>query len=242
MKRPIKITLRIFLLILVLVVIVGTLFLINFIQATKTMTPGETGKINDTVWCIRDKFVNAYIFMGDSGYVMVDAGFSKKNFKVQMEKIGISPEEIKTLLLTHTDGDHIGATGLFKNAKIYMHREEEQMINGTTSKMSIFKTVWKYGPYNLLSYDRIFVVNGLRIKIIHTPGHTPGSACYIIGNDYLATGDNLSITNGNYSHFIEKFNMNTPEQTESLKLLPPIHSFKYIVTSHNGPVKVENNP
>jgi glyoxylase-like metal-dependent hydrolase (beta-lactamase superfamily II) len=81
------------------------------------MNPGETGQINDTVWCIKDRFVNAYIFRGDQGYILVDAGISKKNFKAELGKIGITPEQITALLLTHTDGDHIGATGLLKSLK-----------------------------------------------------------------------------------------------------------------------------
>lgn len=82
------------------------------------MKPGDTVQINDTVWCIKDRFVNAYIFKGNRGYLLVDAGFSKKNFKAEMDKVGITPEQITALLLTHTDGDHIGAIGLLPNATI----------------------------------------------------------------------------------------------------------------------------
>lgn len=111
------------------------------------------------------------------------------------------------------------------------------MINGTISKKSFIKPVWKYGPYTLLSNDSILTINGLKIKIIHTPGHTPGSSCYAIGNDYLATGDNLSVINGEYAPLPERFNMDTDLQIESLKHLPPVKSFKYILTSHYGWIK-----
>jgi glyoxylase-like metal-dependent hydrolase (beta-lactamase superfamily II) len=79
---------------------------------------------------------------------------------------------------------------------------------------------------------------GLKIKIILTPGHTPGSSCYVIGNDYLVTGDNLICKNDRYEHFIDFFNMNTAEQVESLKLLPDPASFKYILMGHNGIAKI----
>lgn len=237
MKKPIKVALRIVAVLIILIVLGAGIYLLNFLKATKSMNPGETGQINDTVWCIKDRFVNAYIFRGDKGYILVDAGISKKNFKAEMGKVGITPEQITALLLTHTDGDHIGATGLLPNAVIYMHREEEQMINGTTGKMSFVKPVWEYGPYSLLSSDSTLTVDGLKVKIIHTPGHTPGSSCYVIGKDYLASGDNLSVVNGEYTHFTERFNMDTEQQTESLKHLPPVRSFKFILTAHYGPVK-----
>jgi glyoxylase-like metal-dependent hydrolase (beta-lactamase superfamily II) len=118
-----------------------------------------------------------------------------------------------------------------------MHRDEQQMINGTTGKTKYFKMKWKYGPYTTLNDMDTLTIDGLRIKILHTPGHTPGSSCYIIGSDYLASGDNLIIRNGKFEHFPDKFNMNTQQQTESLKTLPYPASFKYILTGHSGVVK-----
>lgn len=212
----------------------ASIFLIRFISATRSMTPAETAAINDSVWCIKDRFVNAYIFKGNNSYLMVDAGFRERSFKEELKKTGIAPEQISTILLTHTDGDHIGATGLFKKSDVYMHSDEEQMINGTMGKSKFFKPKWKYGPYKLLDSNDTLTIDGIKIKILHTPGHTPGSSCYIIGNDYLVTGDNLVITNGKYEHFVESFNMDTPKQIESIKLLPVPGSFKYILTGHNG--------
>jgi glyoxylase-like metal-dependent hydrolase (beta-lactamase superfamily II) len=220
-----------------LVIIAALIFLLNFLIATKSMTPAETAAINDSVWCIRDKFVNAFIFRGEKSYLMIDAGLGVKRFSQELEKLGISPDKITTILLTHTDGDHIGSMSLYKNATVYLHRDEEQMINGTNGKSKFSRTKWKYGPYKLLEDNEILSVDGLKIRVIHTPGHTPGSLCFIIGSDYLVSGDNLIMKNGKYDHFVEKFNMDTPEQIESLKILPPPETFKYILTAHYGVIK-----
>jgi glyoxylase-like metal-dependent hydrolase (beta-lactamase superfamily II) len=237
MKKPIKIAFWGIGIMVGIIIIFAAVFIINFLLATRAMTPAETQAINDSVWCVKDRFVNAFIFRGKDGYLLIDAGFGEKKFKVEMEKLGINPDQISTLLLTHTDGDHTGATGLFRNAAIYMHKDEEQMINGTTGKTKFSKTIWKYGPYKLLENNQSLTLNGLNVRIIHTPGHTPGSSCYIIEGDYLVTGDNLIVQNGKYVHFIEKFNMNTPEQEKSIMNLPEPGSFKYILTAHNGIVK-----
>jgi glyoxylase-like metal-dependent hydrolase (beta-lactamase superfamily II) len=239
MKKPVKIIIVMIGIMLGVIIIAAAVFIINFLTATKAMTPGDTQAINDSVWCIKDRFVNAFIFKGDKGYVLIDAGIGEKKFREEMDKIAINPDQITTLLLTHTDGDHIGATGLFKNAVICMHKDEEQMINGTTGKTKFSKTTWKYGPYKLLESNETLIIDGLLIKIIHTPGHTPGSSCYTIGEDYLITGDNLAIKEGKYEHFVEKFNMNTGEQIESLKNLPGPGSFSYILTGHNGVIKLK---
>jgi glyoxylase-like metal-dependent hydrolase (beta-lactamase superfamily II) len=238
MRKPFKIILWTVGILASLMVVAALLFLLNFYRATRAMTPADTGKINDSVWCVRDRFVNAFIFKGRQNYLMIDAGFGAKKFRAGLDKLGISPDEITTILLTHTDGDHTGSIPLYKNAQIYMHRDEEQMVNGTMGKTKFSKTKWKYGPYKLLGDSDSLDIDGLRIRLIHTPGHTPGSVCYIIGDDYLVSGDNLIVMNGKYEQFVEKFNMNTPLQIESLKILPPPQSFKYILTSHYGVIRM----
>jgi glyoxylase-like metal-dependent hydrolase (beta-lactamase superfamily II) len=238
MKKPFKRLLWTAAILLGLIIIGAVIFLLNFLIATKSMTPAETSAINDSVWCIKDRFVNAYIFKGEKSYLMIDAGLGREKFRKEMDKLGINPDQITTLLLTHTDGDHTGSIGLYRNASVYMHKDEEQMINGTTGKTKFSKTKWKYGPYKLLDDNDTLAIDGLKIKIIHTPGHTPGSVCYIIGSDYLVTGDNLNVADRKYEHFVEKFNMNTPEQIESLKILPPPGAFKYILTAHYGVIKM----
>ncbi|MEI6275336.1 MAG: MBL fold metallo-hydrolase [Prolixibacteraceae bacterium] len=220
-----------------LVVIAASVFAINFLLLTRKMTPAETGAINDSVFVVKDRFVNAYIFKGKQSYLMVDAGFGAENFHSELKKIGIDPEKITSILLTHTDGDHIGSIGLFTNPGIYMHKDEEQMINGQTAKMGPFKTKWKYGPYQLFNSTDTLTIDGLTIRIIHTPGHTPGSVCFVINNEYLLTGDNLVVVDGKAAHFIENFNMNTTQQIESIKTIPDLKSFKYILMAHHGIIK-----
>ena len=237
MKKILKRTLWGIAIFLGLMVIAAVVFVINFLLTTQKMTPAETSAVNDSVFVVKDRFVNAYVFKGKQSYLMVDAGFGNDNFLSGLIKLGIAPEKITTILLTHTDSDHTGAISLFTNPKIYMHRDEEQMINGQTAKMGPFKTRWKYGPYLLFNSNDTLAIDGLKIRIIHTPGHTPGSVCFVINDDYLFTGDNLIVVDGKAEHFIEKFNMNTAQQIESIKALPDLKSFKYILMAHHGIIK-----
>ena len=203
---------------------------------TKQMTPEETIALNDTVFCIKDRFVNSYLFKSDNGYLMIDAGMKEENVLAEMEKLGIDPASVNNLILTHTDGDHIGATGALTNATVWLHKEEEQMINGETAK-AWFKYKWKFGEYSLLESNQLINLDGLNVKVLHTPGHTPGSCCFAINSDYLATGDNLAFSDGKYSHFFESVNMDTPMQDESIKMLPGPENFKYLLTSHGGVIE-----
>ncbi len=138
------------------------------------------------------------------------------------------------ILLTHSDGDHIGSIGLFKNARVYMHKDEEQMINGKNGKFPLVRFKWKFGPYTLFNSNDTLTLQGMKIRVYHIPGHTPGSCCFLIGNDYLATGDNVIPKDGKYDHFINFFNMDTKMQETAIKTLPASNTVRFVLTAHNG--------
>ena len=224
-------------------ILVGILILLvagfgyKFYSETKVMTPSETSRVNDSVFCLKDKFVNVFVFKGKTSYLMIDAGVSEVSLKVEFGKLGITPDQITTILLTHTDGDHIGALAMFKNAKVYIHKDEEQMINGEKGKVFFMKTVWKPGTYNLFNSNDSLVFDGISVKVLHTPGHTPGSCCFLINNEYLLAGDNVAYLQGKYQHFNDFFNMNTAQQKVSFKQIPGLNTAKYVMTAHYGIIK-----
>ena len=241
MKKILKRILYGFLILIGIIVLLAGYLGFRFWYGTRDMCPAETQKLNDSVFVVKDKFVNAYFFKTSQGYVMVDAGVNEENFKAQMEKLGIQPEQVTTILLTHTDSDHIAAMALFKNAKVYMHKDEEQMVNGKNGKFFFLRVHWKYGPYTLLNDLDTLNIGGLRIQIIHTPGHTPGSCCYLFNHEYLATGDNVAYKNGKFIHFTDLFNMDTPAQEAALKKLPELNTTPVILMAHHGIVRQKSS-
>ena len=209
-------------------------FVLRFFLGLREMTLSETGRVNDEVFCIKEPGVNTYIFRGEQGYLMVDAGLFERTVKTEMGKLGIDPAQITDIVLTHADHDHVGALGLFKNAKVYMHRDEEQMINGKRGKFPLVRFRWKWGPYTLFDGDETLSLAGLRVKVFHAPGHTPGSCSFLIGTDYLAAGDHLSYKNGRFGVVPDIFNMDTRAQEISIKKLPAPETMKFVLTSHYG--------
>ncbi len=236
MKKPLKWTLISFASLVGLFLVFIIIMIIRYSYATKQMNPAETQAINDTVFCIRDKYVNAYIFRGYEGYMMIDAGINRDRVKEELAKLEISPDDILAVILTHSDIDHAGGLDAFENAKIFMHEEEEQMVTRETARF-VFKSGWKHQDYILIKTGELLNINVFQVKVLHTPGHTPGSCCYTVNDDYLLTGDNLIIENGKYVNFFDIINMDTKRQIESLKKLPPPDSFEYILTSHTGITK-----
>lgn len=220
-----------------LVLLAGGGFYLKFLSETKKMAALETGRVHDSVYCVKNKFVNAFIFKGDHGYVMVDAGLDGDGVLAEMAKLGISPADVHALFLTHTDSDHTGAAGMVPNAKIYIHKDEEQMINGQNGKFPFVRFHWHYPPYSLLSDTDTLTVDGVSIQVIHMPGHTPGSCSYLINHVDLAVGDNLAIENGKIIPFNDFFNMDSRVQANSIASTKELHTAKYILSAHYGILK-----
>ncbi len=101
--------------------------------------------------------------------------------------------ELTHACVSHTHPDHIGGqfsgvhiegiTELLEKAKVkvIVHKEEAEFLK-SLSPSDLIKVE---------SGDGIDV-GGINIRLIHTPGHTPGSQCFLI-NDRLISGDTLFI-------------------------------------------------
>ena len=59
--------------------------------------------------------------------IMIDAGYNYDRLEEKMGWLGIDPQSIRHILITHQDTDHLGAVeadspGLFRDAKLYTAR------------------------------------------------------------------------------------------------------------------------
>jgi len=91
--------------------------------------------------------------------------------------------KITDILLTHSHHDHINGlqqTLEHSDAKVHLLKPEAKFWGANLSK-----PVLHHGAEQINIGDS-------QINILHTPGHTPGSACYQIGNDLIA-GDTLFV-------------------------------------------------
>ncbi len=112
-----------------------------------------------------------------------------------MEYIEKKDLNLAGIFLTHAHFDHVLALEELKKrtgAKLYVHSAEEQYLKDPN--LNLAGTRW--ADMNLPEADVLvndgdeFKVDGISIKVIHTPGHTVGSVCYLIGN-LLISGDTL---------------------------------------------------
>ena len=115
-------------------------------------------------------------------------------------------KKIAAMLLTHGHFDHIGAVErLMHNAQCTMHNEENEkpriIIHALDAAMLgdpelnasaglIGRPVTAPEATDFVREGDELELAGLKVKVLHTPGHTPGSVCYEIEGE-LFTGDTL---------------------------------------------------
>ena len=104
---------------------------------------------------------------------------------------------VKYILLTHGHFDHVLGINRMNEvlgAKVYVHEGDKEQVVNTRAVMTMFGLPTE-GVENpkitaTLSDAGELTLGNQVIKVIETPGHTPGGVCYLIG-DCLFSGDTL---------------------------------------------------
>ena len=103
---------------------------------------------------------------------------------------------IKWILLTHSHWDHIAEVSALKRttaAQIWIHREDALNLQHPGSdKLPLLFPIVGANPDGYFEEGQLIEVGNLTIKVIHTPGHTPGGVCFHLESEkILISGDTL---------------------------------------------------
>lgn len=97
-----------------------------------------------------------------------------KTLAAQLEQLGLKPDDIKAMAVSHTHPDHIGNVELFPQAMLYVQKAEYDWPAANNEPR--FKPSH---PVELLSGDKDVFGDG-SVTILSTPGHTPGHQSLLV--------------------------------------------------------------
>lgn len=162
---------------------------------------------------------NYYLEPCSNGFLLIDAGWHGKveKFKNGLKMLGVKPDEIKYILLTHHHHDHVAIVQELKtitNAKLIVHKNQIPYLErGVTNTVDIkqYNRVlrlidrftkpfikYNYPPITINNYDTIMSddINnnilrniGVEGKIVSTPGHSNDSVSILLDNGTAYVGD-----------------------------------------------------
>ena len=157
---------------------------------------------------------------------------------------------IKSVINTHGHVDHIGGNRDIKKrtgARIIIHHDDAQMLISTPAMYLRMFGAEQSPPADSTVKDGDIITSGsLSLKVIHTPGHSPGSMCLYM-DGFVFTGDTLfvgavgrtDLPGGSWSvmhHSIMDKLVTLPEDTKVL----PGHNYGTTPTSTIGHEKKHN--
>ncbi|MFY9379820.1 MAG: MBL fold metallo-hydrolase [Acutalibacteraceae bacterium] len=140
---------------------------------------------------------NCYILIDDNTKkaAIIDPAICSQELLNHIKSSDIS--EIEYILLTHGHFDHIlgvaDLKGIYKNAKVAIHSLDADSLSNPKKSLakSIVGDLQKPVNADIILNDNDKINLGdLSIEVLHTPGHTPGSVCFLCG-DTMFSGDTL---------------------------------------------------
>jgi hydroxyacylglutathione hydrolase len=124
--------------------------------------------------------------------LVIDPGGNADRIKQAIDE---SRLDVGLIVLTHGHSDHIAALRDIQDytgADVAIHIEDADFLEGRGSMSSQFGISYRtpHPPETLLREGDIIEAGGLKLTVMHTPGHTPGSICLLSGGTVF-TGDTL---------------------------------------------------
>lgn len=132
---------------------------------------------------------NVYLFSAGNRNFMVDCGGSAEFMLDCLKQEQFIPD---CILLTHGHIDHISSLSAVYQAykpMIYIHPDDAVFLKEPRLNLSTM-LLGQEISFDMLPEHRDSCLGPFGISVLHTPGHTPGSVCFIV-NDIIFSGDTI---------------------------------------------------
>jgi glyoxylase-like metal-dependent hydrolase (beta-lactamase superfamily II) len=207
--------------------------------------------------------VNSFLIADATGVTLVDAGLPGywKQLPGELARMGRSIDDVRGVVLTHGDTDHLGFAERLRqerNIPVYVHASDAPRARGEVSKPStgwgplkigaLLGFLWYAGRQGGLRVppvrEVVTVDDGATLdlpgspRVLHIPGHTPGSAAiHVPAVDAVLVGDAMTTRNvltGESGPRIAPFTLDPDAARASWSRLDAIDA-RWLLVGHGDP-------
>ena len=120
---------------------------------------------------------NAYVLVdtGSNAALLIDAADDSERLLAEVDGL-----ELTAIVTTHGHRDHWQALDRLADvtgSPVWLHPDDASMVPRAADRAAADGEILRFGASS--------------VRLIHTPGHTPGSTCLLLGDSHLFTGDTL---------------------------------------------------
>ena len=186
--------------------------------------PPGAGKVTDSCYLIRH---GDQQMVWDTGLPaetrdkpMVENGMTAQidqTLAEQLQQLGIKPEEVDVVGISHTHGDHVGQASQFTNARLVIGKADFERSQGR--REDSLKGWRGSGQQVTLASGDVDVFGDGSVVALHLPGHTPGHLALLVrlkSGPVLLTGDLYHSTIARQKRAVPGFNTSREETLQSM--------------------------
>jgi N-acyl homoserine lactone hydrolase len=182
---------------------------------------------------LRLQFVfSCYLIKHDNDYMLWDTGHSmaapnvapKESIVDQLARLGVKPEQVKYVGISHYHADHTGQVASFPKSTLLIGAREWDAITAPKPATGVNHAPfegWKKGENKVepLELDKDVFEDG-SVIVLRTPGHTPGHQALLVklqSGAYILSGDAVHFQE-NYNAFgVPAFNYDRSQTVASME-------------------------
>lgn len=207
------------------------------------------GIVNRGVWG-----ANVFLLIDGKSLSLIDTGFRGRTARIikEIKQLGYSPADIDNIIITHHHPDHIGSLALLQKAsqaRVVAHPADAPYIEGQLPQPGLLRPTWVRklispfyslwstvpAPVDMLvnDGDKLPILGG--IKILHTPGHTPGSICLYFPEQRLVIAGDVMVQGSRVKLSAKAYTVDISQQIKSIQRIADL-DFDIICFGHGPPI------
>ena len=198
---------------------------------------------------------NCYLITSESEIVLIDTGWTGSGKKIvdYLKGLGKNPSDIKYIVLTHSDIDHVGGAAEMKRltgTKLLIHAADAPALAGKARGKRVkgllgllFKFMSPMSHFSRVEPDIVIKdnIDTGSFKVLHTPGHTDGSISLYKAREIIFVGDALrSDDAGNPKPPSKLLSADIAQVKASVEMIAGL-MFDTLLCGHGAPVKGEDS-